>query len=196
MQADLALFMENTMQVKLISGMVAGLFIAGVAIAQSTAPASGVNTTSAAPTAPADKMARPHHGHGHGHEHGRHLDQLDKDKDGSISKAEAAGHPMLSSGFATIDGNKDGKLSKEELQASHKAMRSKHRERADAHFKAADKDGDGALSQQEAEAAAREKVARRFERLDADKDGKLTREEMRAGHGHGHGPQRKPVSAS
>lgn len=202
MQADLALFMENTMQVKLISGMVAGLFIAGagVAIAQSTAPASGANVTSAAPTAPADKMARPHHGHGHGHGHeqGQYLDQLDKDKDGSISKAEAAGHPMLSSRFATIDGNKDGKLSRDELQASHKAMQGKHRERADAHFKAADKDGDGALSQQEAEAAAREKVAHRFERLDADKDGKLTREEMRAGHGHGHGhgPQHKPVSAS
>lgn len=196
MQADLALFMENTMQVKLISGIVAGLFIAGagVAIAQSTAPASGANVTSAASTAPADKMARPHHGHGHGHGQGQYLDQLDKDKDGSISKAEAAGHPMLSSGFATIDGNKDGKLSRDELQASHKAMQGKHRERADAHFKAADKDGDGALSQQEAEAAAREKVARRFERLDADKDGKLTREEMRAGHGHG--PQHKPVSAS
>lgn len=170
------------MQVKLITGVLAGLFAAGIAIAQSTpsAPATPAAAPAAPSAAPSDRMARPHH------RHGNHMGQFDQDKDGFVSRAEAAGHPMLSAGFDTLDGNKDAKLSKEELQAAHQAMRGKHRERADARFKAADKDGDGALSQQEADAAARQKATQMFERLDANKDGKLTQDEMRAGHGHGH----------
>lgn len=169
------------MQVKVITGLVAGLFAAGIAIAQSTPPApAGAAPSANAAAAPADKMARPHHRHGH------HMAQLDKDKDGAISRAEAASHPLLSKGFDTADTNKDGKLSKEELQATHEAMRGRHQERHEAHFKAADKDGDGALSLQEAEVASREKTARMFERLDANKDGKLTQDEMRAGRGHHH----------
>lgn len=173
------------MQVKIITVLVAGIFAAGSAIAQSTGSAtptaaSATSAPAAATAAPADRMAHPHHRHGH------HIEQLDKDKDGSISRAEAAGHPMLSKGFDTADANKDGKLSKEELQATHQAIRAKHQERKAARFKAADKDGDGALSLQEADAAAREKAAQMFERLDANKDGKLTQEEMRAGRSHYH----------
>lgn len=171
------------MQVKVITGLIAGLFAAGIAIAQSTAPApagAGAPAANNAAATPADKMARPYHRHGH------HIAQLDQDKDGAISRAEAANHPLLSKGFDTADANKDGKLSKEELQATHQAMRARHQERHEAHFKAADKDGDGALNLQEAEAAAREKTARMFERLDANKDGKLTQDEMRTGRGHHH----------
>lgn len=169
------------MQVKVITGLVAGLFAAGIAIAQSTPPApAGAAPSANAAAAPADKMARPHQ------RHGQHLAQLDQDKDGTISRAEAASHPLLSKGFDTADANKDGKLSKEELQATQQAMRARHQERHEAHFKAADKDSDGALSLQEAEAAAREKTARMFERLDANKDGKLTQDEMRASRGHHH----------
>ena len=169
------------MQVKIITSLVAGLFATGIAIAQSTGSAPPTATSATSSTvAPADRMAHPHHRPGH------HIEQIDKDKDGSISRAEAADHPMLSNGFDAADANKDGKLSKEELQAAHQAMRAKHQERKDARFKVADKDGDGALSKQEADAAAREKAAQMFERLDANKDGKLTQEEMRAGRGHHH----------
>ncbi|OWW22701.1 hypothetical protein [Noviherbaspirillum denitrificans] len=47
-------------------------------------------------------------------------------------------------------------------------------------FKAADKDGDGALTREEAKNANLTRVVDNFDRLDANKDGKVTREEIRA----------------
>jgi Ca2+-binding EF-hand superfamily protein len=47
-------------------------------------------------------------------------------------------------------------------------------------FKAADKDGDGALSRAEAEHADMGRVVTHFGKLDLNSDGKLTREEVRA----------------
>lgn len=46
-------------------------------------------------------------------------------------------------------------------------------------FKAADKDGDGALTRSEAQAANLGRVVEHFDRIDANKDGKVTREEIR-----------------
>jgi Ca2+-binding EF-hand superfamily protein len=46
-------------------------------------------------------------------------------------------------------------------------------------FKAADKDGDGALSRSEAEDAHMGRIVDNFDRLDTNKDGRLTREEIR-----------------
>lgn len=50
----------------------------------------------------------------------------------------------------------------------------------DEQFKAADRDGDGALSRAEAGDANLSRVVDNFERLDANSDGKVTRNEMRA----------------
>lgn len=50
----------------------------------------------------------------------------------------------------------------------------------DERFKAADKDGDGALSRSEAENAQMDRVLTHFGKLDLNGDGKLTREEVRA----------------
>lgn len=50
----------------------------------------------------------------------------------------------------------------------------------DERFKAADKDGDGALSRPEAESAQMDRVLTHFGKLDLNGDGKLTREEVRA----------------
>ena len=47
-------------------------------------------------------------------------------------------------------------------------------------FNAADKDGDGALTRQEAEAAGMRHILESFDRIDANKDGKVTQEEIRA----------------
>jgi len=46
-------------------------------------------------------------------------------------------------------------------------------------FRAADKDGDGALTRSEAESANLTRVVENFDRIDANRDGKVTREEIR-----------------
>ncbi|MFN0160402.1 MAG: hypothetical protein ACKVQQ_04170 [Burkholderiales bacterium] len=48
-----------------------------------------------------------------------------------------------------------------------------------ARFKAADTNGDGALSRAEVDAAGLKGLARRFDTIDGNKDGRVTREEMR-----------------
>lgn len=50
----------------------------------------------------------------------------------------------------------------------------------DARFSAADTDGDGALSLQEAQSAGLSRIVEHFDRLDTNKDGKITRDEIRA----------------
>jgi Ca2+-binding EF-hand superfamily protein len=50
----------------------------------------------------------------------------------------------------------------------------------DEQFKAADKDGDGALTRAEAEGANLSRIVNRFDQIDANKDGKATRDEIRS----------------
>lgn len=59
-------------------------------------------------------------------------------------------------------------------------VRAKYLAKFDAQFSSADKDGDGALSKAEAQNAGMGRVVENFDRLDANKDGKLTRDEIRA----------------
>lgn len=65
-----------------------------------------------------------------------------------------------------------------ESPAEHKKPR--YLAKFDEEFKAADKDGDGALTRPEAESARMGRVVDNFDRLDADRDGKVTRSEIRA----------------
>jgi Ca2+-binding EF-hand superfamily protein len=58
--------------------------------------------------------------------------------------------------------------------------RPKHFSKFDDQFKAADKDGDGALTKEEAASAGLNRIVDNFDRIDANKDGKVTREEVRA----------------
>ncbi len=48
--------------------------------------------------------------------------RLDTDKDGTISKAEAAGNPHMAGRFDTIDADHDGKLTAAELTAFYATM--------------------------------------------------------------------------
>ena len=55
----------------------------------------------------------------------RHLARIDTDRDGRISRAEAAAHPRLAENFDRIDTNGDGFLSKEEMIAVRRARAAK-----------------------------------------------------------------------
>ncbi len=110
------------------------------------------------------------------------FDRFDTDKDGRLSKDEMrAGIDKV---FTEADTNKDGFVSKEEMTAQHKAMHQKMHERMrdkmQERWKAADKDGDGALSKAEVDAAKMHHLSRDFDKLDKNKDGKLSSDEVRA----------------
>lgn len=122
--------------------------------------------------------------HGRGGMGGHHggMMKADADKDGKISRAEAAANPKLAAKFNEMDGNRDGFLDRTDWQA-------KARERKQAWFTSADGNHDGRLSQAEMEASsakrraehqqkARSNSAERFQKLDANKDGSLSLEEL------------------
>lgn len=150
------------MKAKVMFVAVSGLFIA-----------AGVSAQSA--SMPPDQAAKSE----------QRRAKTDKDGDGAISREEANGKKRLSAHFDAIDSNKDGKLSKEELQASRSASHPQHKAGFEQHFTQADKDGDGALTKAEAEAEAGKlkHLVQHFDQLDADKDGKIAQEEVHAGKG-------------
>lgn len=112
--------------------------------------------------------------------------QLDQDRNGSISRQEAAQAPRLQRNFDRLDANRDGQLSHEELPCGGQGPLG------------ADTNKDGVVSRKEADAFR--PLSRCFDTLDANKDGQISREEMRAHHqhrhgqrhGHGHGPMMQP----
>ena len=139
-----------------------------------SAPAAQAPAAAQAPSTTARAAKPAHHGG---------FKAIDTNGDGQISRDEAKGHAWLEKNFDQIDTNHDGQLSKDELAAWHKAhkgeMREKMAERFDAKFKAADKDGDGALTKDEAQAGLPH-LAKHFDQIDANHDGKVTEDEIRA----------------
>ncbi|HET9699904.1 MAG TPA: hypothetical protein VFP70_03185 [Burkholderiales bacterium] len=155
----------------------------------------------------------------------------DTDGDSAISKAEAEkALPGLAGNFEAVDTDKDGKVTVSELDAARAAgvhggpgygrgmgpgygrgagpgadpetRQTLRHERHEARVKAADTDGDGAISKAEAEKSL-PRLATRFEAVDTDHDGKLTVAELDAakpmgkrggpgyggrGQGYGSGP--------
>jgi Ca2+-binding EF-hand superfamily protein len=106
------------------------------------------------------------------------LKAVDKNADGMLSRDEAASLPRISKHFDEIDANHDGFITFDELHAfGAKHRGGRHHGHA---LKALDKDGDGRISRDEAAAAPR--LAQNFDRIDADRDGFLTKEELRAAH--------------
>lgn len=104
--------------------------------------------------------------------HGGHgFAALDKNGDGAISRDEAAARPRMAKMFDTLDADKDGALSKDEMKAAHDKIKARHMARNDT-------DRDGRISR--AEAAAHPKLAENFARIDTNGDGFVTKEEMMA----------------
>jgi Ca2+-binding EF-hand superfamily protein len=106
---------------------------------------------------------------------GRH--QVDANSDGIVTREEAQSYPRLSADFDTADANKDGQLDAAEMNAHREKMRGEMRAKAEQRWADADKDGDGALSRDEAQASM-PRLAERFDKFDSNGDGKIGRDEM------------------
>lgn len=102
----------------------------------------------------------------------------DANNDGVVTREEAKSFPRLAETFDAADRNKDGQLDQAEMTAHREAMHEQMRAKAVERWKAADKDGTGSLSRDEAKASMPH-VADDFDQIDANKDGQVSSEEMR-----------------
>jgi hypothetical protein len=117
--------------------------------------------------------------------------QADKDGDGRVSRAEATASGATRSGewFDKLDLNKDGYITQDEMKQAHDTRQQMHgdmKEKMESRFKEADANGDGQISLEEAQAKMPH-LAERFSTLDADKNGLLSKDELKHG-AHGHRP--------
>jgi Ca2+-binding EF-hand superfamily protein len=117
--------------------------------------------------------------------HGMHADQ---DGDGRVSRAEATNSGAERSGewFDKLDLNKDGYLTQEEMKQARATRHGDMKEKMEARFKEADVNSDGQISLEEAQAKM-PRVAERFTTLDTDKNGMLSKDELKHG-APGHRP--------
>ena len=109
--------------------------------------------------------------------------KLDANGDGAIDRSEAAKHPRLAAKFDELDKNKDGKLAKAEMPR-HDGRGFGKNDRGHGHGGMAarlDTDKDGRISRAEA-TAGQARSAERFDQMDVNKDGYIDRadRELRA----------------
>ena len=110
---------------------------------------------------------------------GEAFTEADANRDGLLTLAEfqAARSRKLAEQFQRMDVNRDGTLTSEEMSQARQHMRSS---RGHEGMKALDRDGDQALSR--AEIGDRmPRLSENFDSIDLDDDGRLDRNELRAG---------------
>jgi hypothetical protein len=103
--------------------------------------------------------------------------RVDANGDGIVTREEAQVYPQLASHFDAADTNHDGRLEGAEVEAGRATARREARAAIRARWAAADKDGDGAISQAEANESM-PLLAKRFSEFDANGDGKVSRDEI------------------
>lgn len=106
----------------------------------------------------------------------------DANGDGVITKAEAAKFPRFAEKFDQLDKNKDGKLSRDELPARRHGMRGREGGGMRGHgggMHGLDADKDGRISRAEMQAGEKLRTER-FERMDVNKDGYIDRADRQA----------------
>jgi Ca2+-binding EF-hand superfamily protein len=97
--------------------------------------------------------------------------RLDANRDGAISMAEAAAAPRLQRGFALLDANGNGRVTRAEYDAFSKRLADRRMARI---FGRWDTNRDGRISPEERQKS----LDARFMRLDANRDGKVTLQEF------------------
>ena len=105
--------------------------------------------------------------------HKAHLEEIDTDKNGKISKAEA--NAAREKHFMEADADGNGSVSFEEFQTmteKRRKLRLKHK------FERSDKNNDGVLTADELGG----RHADLFERMDTNGDGEVSKEERRKAH--------------
>lgn len=113
------------------------------------------------------------------------FEEFDANKDGKVSKDEM--QAFAKAQFAKMDANSDGGLSADEMA---KDGMEKMKKRQDKMFKKMDENGDGVLSFDELNGKMAKRGEKMFDRLDADGDGLLSKDEMgkmKQGRKGGHG---------
>jgi hypothetical protein len=103
--------------------------------------------------------------------------RVDANGDGIITREEAQAYPRLVEHFDAADANRDGRLEGAEIEAGRQSARREARTAIRERWMAADKDGDGAISQAEANESL-PGLATRFSEFDANGDGKISRDEI------------------
>lgn len=111
--------------------------------------------------------------------------ESDSNHDGKLSMAEwqQAQNRLLAKRFEKMDLNRDGSLVQDEMRQARSEHRASRKDKSRAmreKAKALDTNGDQALSRAEI-GDAMPKVAENFASIDLDNDGKLSRDELRAG---------------
>jgi Ca2+-binding EF-hand superfamily protein len=126
-------------------------------------------------------------GTGAGEKLAKRFRDADTDRNGVLSRSEAAALPEIAGKFDAVDVDHDGRISAEEIRAFRRAGRRSARDatemrrgagKFEAYFALADTDGDGVLTRAEAERSL-PRIAAKFARIDSDADGRLTMEELR-----------------
>lgn len=104
------------------------------------------------------------------------FEELDTNRDGAVSREEM--QARMQARFDEVDADGDGKITREEMSARMEARAAERRERfLDKMFERQDADADGALTIEEMRG---DRADRMFAKVDQDGDGAVSREEFDA----------------